>query len=664
MGVIYKAHHSTLNKPVAVKVLHDRLLGEEQYVARFMGEAQAAAKLEHQNVVQILNAGTEGDLHFIVMQLVDGEDLRARLRRETRLGVPEALRIAGEVAKALSAAHELGLVHRDIKPENVMLTAMGEVKVADFGLAKDLLASLRLTSDGKAVGTPYYMAPEQFSGEDIDQRTDLYGLGVLLYEMVSGTVPFTGKNQWEILRLHQSAEPEPLSERVPGVTAQLDVLISKLMAKAPKDRYQRADDVADALAQLAELEPSEDPGPVDEVRPTPATGAVSEYAHKEVARDVEELLERAVAEGASAVHIGSEGEAYRVRFRIGGLLTEEGTLAPEGGAAVTGRLKFLGGLDPQEELRPQDGRFVMEADGHDVTFKLSSMPGVAGDTCVLSVLDASPTLRRLDRLGLQRDVLNRLRSAVEQRQGLVVASGLADSGVSTTLSALVMEAGDQGRAAYSIEDPVESFLPGVKQIPVNVKRGQTPAACFMSALGQDADVIMVSAALDGETVGMMVKAALSGRLILACQRAKSIPEALGQLEDMGAQRQSLATSLTCISGQVLVRRLCSACKEERQLPVDELVRIGFTYEEAKDTKLFEPVGCERCRDGYRGRLLLAEVMTVSANIREMVAVGAFSEIRDAAGREGMVPLGRYGIGEAIAGRTSVEEILSVTQANG
>jgi serine/threonine-protein kinase len=208
MGKVYSAVHQGLSKAVAVKVLNAQLVANATFVERFLREARAAAQLDHPNVVRILNAGEDGGRHFIVMEMVEGENLRDRLRREGRLGRPEAIRIATGVAHALAAAHELDLVHRDIKPDNIMLSEDGAVKVADFGLARQVAGGGDITGEGFACGTPPYMSPEQISGHAVDGRSDLYSLGIVLYECLSGRRPFQAQDVLGWLECHTRLEPE------------------------------------------------------------------------------------------------------------------------------------------------------------------------------------------------------------------------------------------------------------------------------------------------------------------------------------------------------------------------------------------------------------------------------------------------------------------------
>jgi predicted Ser/Thr protein kinase len=249
MGVVWLARHETLEKDVAVKVLPAGFASEPEAVQRFLREARSAARLEHPNVVQVLDAGSSEGTHFIVMQFVDGTDLQKVLKKKGKLEVADALAIAKRVALALGAAHKMGIIHRDIKPANILLTKQGRVMVADFGLARDIKGGASLTNSQDVMGTPHYLSPEQARGEDLDGRSDLYSLGGTLYTLLTGKQPFTGSSPVSVAVKHASADekPEPVRKLVPDIPAPVEALVEKLMAKKAADRYPSGETVAAAI---------------------------------------------------------------------------------------------------------------------------------------------------------------------------------------------------------------------------------------------------------------------------------------------------------------------------------------------------------------------------------------------------------------------------------
>lgn len=249
MGAVWLARHETLDKDVAVKILPPGYASDSEAVARFIREARSAARLEHPNVVQVLDAGSQDDIHFIVMQLVDGTDLEQLLKKKGRFPVADTLAVAKRVALALGAAHTLRLVHRDIKPANIMLTRAGRVMVTDFGLARDLSGDAGITRADEAMGTPHFIAPEQARGEGVDGRSDLYSLGATLYALLSGKPPYTGKSPVSIVSKHidPNERPRPLREVRPDIPEEVEALVARLLQKNPADRYQNAAELVAAI---------------------------------------------------------------------------------------------------------------------------------------------------------------------------------------------------------------------------------------------------------------------------------------------------------------------------------------------------------------------------------------------------------------------------------
>jgi eukaryotic-like serine/threonine-protein kinase len=253
MGEVYLARQLSLNRPVALKVLRPDLLTKATYLGRFEAEATAVAKLNHPNIVHIYTLGETDGVRFIAMEYVLGTNLREYLRKKGALEYPLALSIMKQAGVAVGAAGELGLIHRDIKPENLLLTKKGQVKVADFGLCRDLDSNrVSLTQTGITMGTPLYMSPEQAQGHAQDHRSDLYSLGVTFYHMIAGVPPFKADTAIALALKHVKDTPASLSVHRPDVAPELDRLVLKLMAKAPADRYQSAAEMLRDLAKVRE----------------------------------------------------------------------------------------------------------------------------------------------------------------------------------------------------------------------------------------------------------------------------------------------------------------------------------------------------------------------------------------------------------------------------
>jgi tRNA A-37 threonylcarbamoyl transferase component Bud32 len=253
MAEVYLAEQLSLRRQVAIKVLRSTLAQDEAYVRRFHHEAQAAAKLVHANIVAIHEVGQVEGWHYIAQEYVPGQNLKQLITRLGRgLEAPQAVTILRQVCAALQRASEQNITHRDIKPENIMLASTGEVKVADFGLARIAQAgeSLQLTQVGITMGTPLYMSPEQVEGKEVDPRSDLYSLGVTAYHMLAGRPPFDGETALAVAVQHLKQEPERLEKLRPDLPPGLCSLVHRLLAKSPGDRYQRAVDVLRDLRAL------------------------------------------------------------------------------------------------------------------------------------------------------------------------------------------------------------------------------------------------------------------------------------------------------------------------------------------------------------------------------------------------------------------------------
>ena len=255
MSSVYRAHDRLLERDVAIKVLHERFTADGDYVERFRREARAVAQLSHPNIVTVIDRGDHGGRQFIVFEYVDGENLKALVEREGPLPEREAIGLALQIARALGFAHEEGLVHRDVKPQNVLLNDGGQAKVTDFGIARSLDVQGGLTQTGTVMGTSDYIAPEQARGSRVDAQSDVYSLGTVLYELLTGEVPFAGDNFVAVAMQHINQPPPSVRERRPELSPCVDAAIRRAMAKEPRDRFRSMDELCTELsACLAELD--------------------------------------------------------------------------------------------------------------------------------------------------------------------------------------------------------------------------------------------------------------------------------------------------------------------------------------------------------------------------------------------------------------------------
>jgi serine/threonine protein kinase len=247
IGQVHAAFDTQLEREVAIKSLRPELLSDKNFVDRFHGEAKSLARLEHPNITRLYSFFSDNDHVYLVMECVRGETLEEFLKkRGGRLSVRESLAIIAQVADGLGYAHSLGIVHRDIKPANLMITAAGMVKIMDFGIAR-VRGSQRLTRDGGIIGTLAYMAPEQLLGQETDGRSDLYSLAIMLYEMLSGSVPFQADTDYALMQAHINTRPARLSSRVVGLDGRIDATLTRALAKKPEQRFASVREFSDAL---------------------------------------------------------------------------------------------------------------------------------------------------------------------------------------------------------------------------------------------------------------------------------------------------------------------------------------------------------------------------------------------------------------------------------
>jgi eukaryotic-like serine/threonine-protein kinase len=256
MSSVWRSHDRLLDRVVAIKILHEQFTADAEYVERFRREARAVAQLSHPNIVTVIDRGEDEGRQFIVFEYIEGENLKGAIERAGQLPVRDALMLTLQMARALAFAHSRGLVHRDVKPQNVLLTEDGRAKMTDFGIARSIDVD-GVTVTGTVLGTSEYIAPEQAQGRRVDALTDVYSLGVVLYELLTGTVPFRGENFVAIALRHVNEPPPNVLERRPDVPPRVATAVDRAMAKRPEERFQSMGELASELeTALAELDPS------------------------------------------------------------------------------------------------------------------------------------------------------------------------------------------------------------------------------------------------------------------------------------------------------------------------------------------------------------------------------------------------------------------------
>src|SRR5690348_4001572 len=254
MSSVYRAHDRLLDRKVALKILHEHHGLDEASVERFRREARAVASVSHPNVVTVIDRGEQDGRQFIVFEYIEGENLKRLVERQGTLPTEQALELVIQVAGGLAFAHREGIVHRDVKPQNVLLDGAGTAKVTDFGIARSLAVRQGMTQTGTVLGTSDYIAPEQAQGQVVDEQSDVYSLGVVLYELLTGRVPFPGENFVAVAMRHINEPPPHVRDLRPEVSPRVDAAIARAMAKRPADRFASMNELGVELeACLAEL---------------------------------------------------------------------------------------------------------------------------------------------------------------------------------------------------------------------------------------------------------------------------------------------------------------------------------------------------------------------------------------------------------------------------
>jgi type IV pilus assembly protein PilB len=383
-----------------------------------------------------------------------------------------------------------------------------------------------------------------------------------------------------------------------------------------------------------------------------------------IVRFVNKIMMDAIRKSASDIHFEPYEKFYRIRVRLDGVLKEVAQPPVQLAQKLAARLKVMSRLDIAERRIPQDGRIKMRlSKNRSIDFRVSSCPTLFGEKIVLRILDASTAMMGIDALGYEPFQKEFYLQSLAKPQGMILVTGPTGSGKTVSLYTGLAILNKEGSNISTAEDPAEIVLPGVNQVNVNPKVGLTFASALRAFLRQDPDIIMVGEIRDLETAEIAIKAAQTGHLVLSTLHTNDAPQTLTRLVDMGVKPYSIATSVSLIIAQRLARRLCPNCKEPVDLPREALLKEGFSEEDLDSTefKVFRPVGCSQCVDGYKGRVGIYEVMPVSEAIGKIILSGGSApDIREQADRDGAWDLRRSGLKKVRDGVTSLEEVNRVT----
>ncbi len=381
-----------------------------------------------------------------------------------------------------------------------------------------------------------------------------------------------------------------------------------------------------------------------------------------IIRLVNHLFARALDLNASDIHFEPNEQHLDVRCRVDGIMTRIERLPVKIHTAVASRLKLMAKLDIGEKRLPQDGRIDYQVGSKRLDMRVSTLPGVHGESVVLRILDRSDMSVDLQQLGMPAKVLRDYQSVITQPHGMILITGPTGSGKTTTLYATLEKISTEKQKIITVEDPVEYQLDGITQIQANASIGLSFAAGLRSIVRQDPDVLMVGEIRDHETAEIAIESALTGHLVFSTLHTNDAAGAVTRLQDMGVESYLISSSLLAIQAQRLVRRVCTDCAETVELSSDEAEVLGITTEECPSIQRGK--GCETCGStGYRGRVGLYELLLLSDAIRHHIATGADANvIREEAIKAGMKTLRQDAIEKLKAGLTTPEEVVRVTRA--
>lgn len=452
------------------------------------------------------------------------------------------------------------------------------------------------------------------------------------------------------IQFHTGLQVYPIVVETDKLTELLDNLLHKKEEQGLEGYFEDSQNIGELEISLEE-----------EYADNNSTSLSNEDAP--IVKFVNRILLEAIKKGVSDIHFEPYEREFRIRYRVDGMLYEVSSPNPNLSTRVAARLKIMASLDISERRVPQDGRFKMTLSRtKSIDFRVSTCPTVGGEKVVMRILDPGTTKIGIEALGfstLQKECFTR---AITRPQGMILVTGPTGSGKTVTLYSALHILNTIDVNISTAEDPVEIKVTGINQVNINPKAGLNFSGVLRAFLRQDPDIIMVGEIRDLETAEIAVKAAQTGHLVLSTLHTNSAAETLTRLVNMGVPSFNIASSVTLIIAQRLVRKLCESCKVKRDdITPQSLLELGFSEQESTGLSLYKAVGCIQCTNGYRGRIGLFEVLSMSKSLGQMIMSGGNSmDILKLAQTEGMVTIYQAGLEKVRAGVTTVEEINRVT----
>ncbi len=382
-----------------------------------------------------------------------------------------------------------------------------------------------------------------------------------------------------------------------------------------------------------------------------------------IVRYVNKILLDSIKRGASDIHIEPYEKTFRIRFRADGILNEVASPPAALANRIVSRIKVMSKMDIAERRVPQDGRIKMQlSKNRAIDFRVNSCPTLFGEKMVLRLLDPTAAQIGIEKLGFEPEQQKLFLSAIGRPYGMVLVTGPTGSGKTVSLYTGLNIVNSPEVNISTAEDPVEITVQGINQVNMNVKAGLTFAEALRAFLRQDPDIIMVGEIRDLETAEIAVKAAQTGHLVLSTLHTNDAPQTLNRLLQMGIPAFNIVSAVNLIMAQRLARRLCESCKTPSNFPASVLVGAGFSEEQLKDLVVYGPVGCDKCTNGYKGRVGIYQVMPISEKMRELILNGGNTlELAKLSKAEGINDLRASGLLKVMQGITSLEEVDRVTK---
>lgn len=560
---------------------------------------------------------------------------------------------------------------------------LGEILVRDFGVGPDVLQralDMQQSGEGGRIGgilEDTFKVDSRLIAEAlarqrglpfIDQieiadelQREVRGMSLIALR-AQGVLPFAVDADWLDVAIvdPDSVDGVELLEARFNLPARLHVVAPAVFRERLNRIFQEAENSAeDVIHEMNEDLLLEDTdlsnAPMDLLEATDEDAPII--------RLVNRVLFQAVRDRASDIHIEPMEDELIIRFRIDGVLYPILKPPKQLQASVTSRVKIMAGMNIAEKRLPQDGRIRIRIAGKDVDIRASCLPTSHGERLVLRILDTSQVILNLEQLGVEDDIKEKWSKLIERPHGIILVTGPTGSGKTTTLYASLSQINSTDLNILTIEDPVEYQLKGIGQMHVNPKIDLTFASGLRTILRQDPDVILVGEIRDLETAEIAIQASLTGHLVFSTLHTNDAPGAVTRLVDMGVEPFLVASSLVAVSGQRLVRKLCNQCRHAITPQPEALKEIGLKMSDLIDGVIYEGKGCTACMGtGYRGRVAINELMLISESIRALIIQNKDStSIRRVAVKEGMRGLREDGARKVVAGKTTIAEVLRVTQ---